>query len=66
LGNEYLEDLFNKILDEHITLLNKSPYIKMKTLKFSSNNKSKKRLLEILLNINEEYIKNLHDINLNK
>ena len=66
ISNEYLEDLLNKLLNDNYDLLNNTPYIKMKTLKLNSNNKSKKRLMEVVLNINEEYIKNLDELKILK
>ena len=66
LSNEYLEDIFNKLLINDVKILHNTPYIKMQTLKISSNNKSKKKLLEVILNINNDYIKNLNLINIDK
>jgi len=67
ISNEYLENLLNKLLDnKKDNILDNSPFIKMKTLKLSSNNKTKKKLLDIIIDINEDYINNLNDLNISK
>lgn len=65
ISNEFLEKLLIKLKNDENESLNNTPYIIIKTLKFSSKNICKRRLIDLLINIDDDYIMKLINIKKN-